>query len=90
MYRTQHNDGREGDREVRKRGSGEKEGDKERVEVIRRKEEEREGTEGERKIRHCKVIRRERERERGREGGMERERGREVGRKKMEKSKRRR
>ena len=49
MYRTQHNDGREGDREVGKRGRGEREGDEEEVEVEvkRRKEEEWEGTEGE-------------------------------------------
>ena len=50
MYRTQHNDGRKGDREVGKRGRGDKEGDKEGdkgggVEVKRRKEEERERTE---------------------------------------------
>ena len=48
MYRTQHNDGREG--EVGKRRRGESEGDKEVVEVKRMKEEERERTEGERKI----------------------------------------
>ena len=41
MYRTQHNDGREGDREVGKRWRGEREGDKEGVEVKGRKEEER-------------------------------------------------
>ena len=45
MYRTQHNDGREGDREVRGRWRGEREGDKEGVKVKRRTEEEREGTE---------------------------------------------
>ena len=50
MYRTQHNDGSEGDRKVGKRGRGEKEEDKEGVEVKRRKEEEKNGTEGERKI----------------------------------------
>ena len=33
MYRTQHNDGREGDREVGKRWRGEREVDKEGVEV---------------------------------------------------------
>ena len=42
MYRTQHNDGTKGDREVGKR-RGEREGAKEGVEVKRRKEEEREG-----------------------------------------------
>ena len=41
MYRTQHNDGREG--EVGKRRRGEKKGDKEVVEVKRRKDEGREG-----------------------------------------------
>ena len=77
MYRTQHNDGTEGDREVGKRWRGEREGDKEGVEVKRRKEEERQGTEGERKIIFCRVRGRERER-----GGGERERRRElVGRK---------
>ena len=40
MYRTQHNNGGEG--EVRKRMRGEREGDKEGVEVKRMKEEERE------------------------------------------------
>ena len=72
MYSTHHNDGREGDREVGKRWRGEREGDKEGVEVKRRKEEEREGTEGEKKITFCSVRGREeeigRERERG-EGG---------------------
>ena len=48
MYRTQHNDGKDGDREVGKRWRGEREEDKEGVEVKRRKEEERERTEGER------------------------------------------
>ena len=43
MYRTQHNDGREGDREVGKRWRGGREGNKEGVKVKRRKEEEREG-----------------------------------------------
>ena len=38
MYRTQHNDGTEGDREV-----GKRRGAKQGVEVKRRKEEEREG-----------------------------------------------
>ena len=47
MYKTQHNDGTEGDREVGKRRRGERKRDKEGVEVKRRKEEEREGTEGE-------------------------------------------
>ena len=63
MYRTHHNDGREGDREVGKRWRGEREGDKERVEVKRRKDE-REGTEGKRKITFCRVRGRVRERER--------------------------
>ena len=79
MYRTQQNDGREGDREVGKRWRGEREGDKEGVKVKRRKEEEREGTEGERKITFCRVRG---EREGEREKGRERERVRElVGRK---------
>ena len=55
MYRTQHNDGREGDSEVGKRWRGEREGYQEGVKVKRRKEEEREGTEGERKITFCRV-----------------------------------
>ena len=91
MYRTQPNDGREGDREVGKRWRGEMEGDKKGVKVRRRKEEEREGTKGERKITFCMVRgeregERERERERGSEGASrEKERGRElVGRKRME------
>ena len=67
MYRTQHNDGTEGDREVGKKRRGEREG----VEVKRRKEVEREGTEGEEKITFYGV----------------RERGRELaGRKRMEES----
>ena len=71
MYITQHNDGRAG--EVgKRRGREEREGDKEGVEVRRRKDEEREGTEGERKITFCKVRWKERKRERERE----RERGR--------------
>ena len=41
MYRTQHNDGREG--EVGKRRRGEREGDKEWVELKKRKEARREG-----------------------------------------------
>ena len=49
MYRTQHKDGREG--EVGKRRRGERE----EVEVKRMKEEEREGTDGERKITLCRV-----------------------------------
>ena len=75
MYRTQHNDEREGDREVGNRWRGEREGDKEGVEVKRRKEE-REGTEEERKITFCRVRgkEREREREKGREREGERER----------------
>ena len=70
MYRTPHNDGREGDREVGKRWRGEREGDKEGV-VVKRRKEERERTEGERKITFCRVRgkEREREREREREGG---------------------
>ena len=72
MYRTPHNDGREGDREVGKRWRGEWEGDKEGVKVKRRKEEEREGTEGERKITFCRV-RGEWEGERERKGERERE-----------------
>ena len=42
MYRTQHNDRREGDREVGRRWRGEREGDKDKegVEVKIRKEEE--------------------------------------------------
>ena len=80
MYITQHNDGRAG--EVgKRRGRGEREGDKEGVEVRRRKDEEREGTEGERKITFCKVRGRERKRER------EREREREVGRRGWRKAK---
>ena len=83
MYRTQHNDGREG--EVGKRRRGERVGDKEGVEVKRMKEEEREGTKGERKITFWRVRGKGREREEGRE----RERGRElVGRKRMEESER--
>ena len=63
MYRTQHNNGREGDREVGKRWRGEIwGGDKKGVKVKRRKEEEREGTKGERKITFCRV-RGERDRE---------------------------
>ena len=78
MYETQHNDGTEGDREVGKRRRGERKGDKEGVEVKRRKEEEREGTEGEKKIRSL-----------GERGVRERERGRGrqlAGRKRMEES----
>ena len=45
MYRTQHYDGREKDRKVGKRGRGEREEDKEGVEMKRRKEEESEVTE---------------------------------------------
>ena len=59
MFRTQHNDGREG--EVGKRKRGEREGDKEGVEVKRKKEEERERTEGEIKITFCMVRGRVRE-----------------------------
>ena len=66
MYRTQHNDGTEGDREVGKRWRGEREEDKEGVKVKRRKEEEREGTKRERKITFCRV-RGKREGERVRE-----------------------
>ena len=66
MYRTQHNDGRGGDREVGKRWRGEREGDKEGVKVKRKKERRREGgTEGKRKVTFCRV--RGRERERGKE-----------------------
>ena len=43
MYRTQHNNGREGCREVGKRWRGEREEDKEGVKVKRRKEEEERG-----------------------------------------------
>ena len=50
MYRTQHNDGREGEGDGRGRRRWEREGNKEGVEVKRMKEEEREGSEGERKI----------------------------------------
>ena len=76
MYRTPHNDGREGDREVGKRWRGDKEGV-----VVKRRKEERERTEGEGKITFCRVRGKERERER------ERERGRKlVGRKRMEES----
>ena len=64
MYRTQHNDGREG--EVGKRRRGERVEDKEGVEVKRMKEEEREGTKRERKITFWRV--KGKGRERGREG----------------------
>ena len=74
MYRTQHNDGREGDREVGKRWRGEREGYQEGLEVKRRKEEEREGTEGERKITFCGVRGKDGEREKWRERERERER----------------
>ena len=79
MYRTQHNDGREG--EVWTIGRWEREGNKEGVEVKRMKEEEREGTEGERKITFCRVS--ERKREEGRAKEREREL---VRRKRMEES----
>ena len=65
-----------GEREIGKRGRGEKDGDQEGVEVKRRKEEEREGTEGKRLITFCRVR-----------GGGGRERGREereLGKKRME------
>ena len=68
MYRTQHNDGREGDREVGKRWRGEREGDKEGL-VVKRRKEEREKTEGERKITFRRVRGKERERKRERERG---------------------
>ena len=48
MYRTHHNDGREGDREVGKRWRGEREGDKEGVEGKIKKKRERELKERER------------------------------------------
>ena len=70
----EHNVGREGDRKVGKRWRREREGDKKVVEVKRRKEEEREGTEGERKITFCRAREREREIEKGREREIERER----------------
>ena len=78
MYRTQHNDGREG--EVWTIRRWEREGNKEGVEVKRMKEE-REGTEGERKITFCRVS--ERKREEGRAKEREREL---VRRKRMEES----
>ena len=56
--------GRLGSRKEMERGEG---GDKKGVKVKRRKEEEREGTKGERKITFCRVRGREREREKGRE-----------------------
>ena len=68
MYRTQHNDGTEGDREVGKIWRGEREWDKKGVMVKRRKEEEREKTEGERKITLCRAGGKEKKRER--EGGQ--------------------
>ena len=65
LIKTQHNNGREGCRKEMERGEGE---DKKGVEVQRRKEEEREGTKGERKITFCRVRgEREGEREKGRE-----------------------
>ena len=78
MYRTQHNDGGEG--EAGKRRRGEREGDKEGVEEKKRKEEERERTVGERKITFYRVRGREKKRV------MASERGREVGRKRVEES----
>ena len=61
---------KERDGEGRRRGI--REGDKEGVKVKRRKEEEREGTKGERKITFCRV-RGEREGERERKGERVRE-----------------